>query len=191
VSSAAQFGIPSKRLGLATNEAQGFQVVEACSDDNVDNAAGISLPGAGQQYDSQYLSPAGREGILDEYDAQYTGRACRYSAAADGHTFFAHGYADADGNECTPFLPASLFSTAFVTPVAWQVLAFASDQPGTVTVGGTALTLEGSATSGVYKTRVGGEGIADWNLLFRQSVGTYMPAADWVSYWAHIFLVKH
>jgi hypothetical protein len=65
------------------------------------------------------------------YDAQYTGRACRYDSAAGGHTFFAHTYADSDGGDCTPFLPTSLFSTAFATPVAWEFLVFASDQPGT------------------------------------------------------------
>ena len=38
------------------------------------------------------------------------------------------------GSASTPFLPPELFSTEFMTPVASSFLAFASIEPGTVTV---------------------------------------------------------
>ena len=68
--------------------------------------------------------------------------------------------ADGDGGDSTPFLPPSLFSTEFVTPIDWEFLAFVSNEPGTVTVGAVTYTLAGSG--GVYKTRTsdgGGPGV--------------------------------
>jgi hypothetical protein len=68
-------------------------------------------------------TPQGGAGTaITEYKGQYAGKACRYTATSTS-AFFAHTYADNDGSDCTPFLPASLFSTAFVTPVPYQVRA--------------------------------------------------------------------
>jgi hypothetical protein len=139
------FGVPSTVLSVATAAEASMRIGYVCSDDAADAAAKrLDLPAGGEQ-----LEQAG-------WGAQYTGKACRFSAAtvdASGvpRTFSAHGYGDGDGGDATPFLPPALFSTAFVAPIAWEWLSFVSDQPGTVTVGAATLELEGSASAGVYK----------------------------------------
>lgn len=47
------------------------------------------------------------------------------------------------GSASTPFLPPELFSTEFMTPVPSSFLAFASIEPGTVTV----TTIHGAAAA--------------------------------------------
>jgi hypothetical protein len=140
--SAEQFGIASTVLSVATEGWNSMDVTELCSDTST---RAVHLPGSGQQVEQAGYSP------------QYLGKACRYTSDTISmgrpRTFAAHGYGDGDGGDSTPFLPRSLFSTEFVTPIAYEFLAFASDQPGTVTVNGVATPLTG--TGGVYKARVG------------------------------------
>ena len=140
-----QFGIPSTVLSVATTGLP-MLVDEACSDGS---STQLNLPGGGHQVE---------EGGHQE---QYTGPACKYSSATtnslgEPRGFSAHCVADGDGGDSTPFLPPSLFSTEFVTPIDWEFLAFVSNEPGTVTVGETEVGLAGS--DGVFKARFGDGG---------------------------------
>ena len=92
------------------------------------------------------------------YARQYTGKACRLTSTTlelgRPRTFDAHGYADGDGGDATPFLPRSLFSTEFVTAAPYEFLAFVSNEPGTIDVNGVHVELEGAGD--VYTARVAG-----------------------------------
>jgi hypothetical protein len=136
-------GIVSTVLSIAAAGSEPMNVAESCSDEST---ATLQLGGAGEQTEQ-----AG-------YGSQYMGKACRYTSMSVGldgrpRTFGAHGYGDGDGGDSTPFLPPSLFSTDFVTPIDYEFLAFASMQPGTLNIDGATVELEG--TGGVYKARVG------------------------------------
>jgi hypothetical protein len=160
-----QYGIASTVLSLATVGADGMTVSENCSDASMNS---FRLPGAGHQLEQ------------NGYSSQYNGKACRYTSTTIDNlgrprTFAAHGYADGTGGDSTPFLHPSLFSTEFVTPIAYEFLAFVSDQPGTVTVNGVATPLTG--TGSVYKARVGA-GSAGTTITSTVPVWAVMEAAS-------------
>jgi len=135
------YGIPSTQLSLSSSHSGAVQIRESCSDGS----------------SKVFTVPANQAVLASGYAQQYAGKACKYSSETklNGRVvpFGANTASDGSDGDATPFLPKSLWSMKFATSVDYAFIAFVSDSPGTVTLGGTSQKLVGEGNGVVYSTR--------------------------------------
>ena len=132
------YGVISTRLSLSQSGATALTVQEACSDGSTRS---LTVPGGG----TGAWSESG-------YGAQYTGKACKYSAAAP---FNVHSWADADGGDAVNLLPTSTGSMSFGTSTQFEWLAFASLELGRCRCSHGDVSVD-TCANGVCKGRISG-----------------------------------
>jgi hypothetical protein len=132
------YGIISTWVSMSHSGADVLNVQESCSEGSTRT---ITIPGGGTGAWSQ-----------SGYDSQYTGKACKYSAASP---FNIHSFADGDGGDAVNMLPTTTGSMRFGASTQFQWLSFASLEPGSCscTHGDVQLSV---CQNGVCKGRIGG-----------------------------------
>jgi hypothetical protein len=126
------FGIPSNNIAVGDDGSNGVNsttIYETCSNGNAQTITLLTKSGANRSpsIGGKRVSNTG----ANPYGSHFNGKACKYTST---DTFGIHQFADGDGGDGVAFLPTSLFSSKFVAPVRFEFVAFASDQPGTITI---------------------------------------------------------
>eukprot|EP01052_Picozoa_sp_SAG31_P014901 SAG31_NODE_942_length_10853_cov_24.620420_1_plen_1141_part_10 len=133
--STSAIGVPSAVLVLSAPEA--VTVIEVCSDGSEASIDVVGGPTGGVY----------RPGYASHPD----GKACMYTSG--GMPFHAHALGEGPGGALLSFLDERLLSTTFATPSPYEILVFASFDPGSCDVSGTTVSVE-TCDGGVCKGQV-------------------------------------